>query len=257
MATQVASLEPTTTQVLGVAVEQTSEPELPVQSPLTKQATQAPFVASHLGVAVSMATQVASLEPTTTQVLGVAVEQTSEPELPAQSPSAAQAYVVYPTLPLVWESVSVVLTTVNVTAVPVTPLLAKSDPAVTTMAPIPMASVAVMVRMVPDPVIAQVAVLVTVASVTVQVALPTSPVQIALDAVIVMKSEAPPAPEAPMARAAPLVKLSAKLPGAVPATKVLGTADVQATDVAVVATMVDTSVKARNIILLIFTFCGK
>ena len=164
---------------------------------------------------------------------------------------------VYPTLPPVWVSVSVVLTTVNVTAV-ASPLLAKSDPAVTTMAPIPMASVAVMVRMVPDPVIAQVAVFSTgdpdTTKVTVQVAGSTSVVvQIALEAVIVMKSElVPSAPAVPMARAAPVVKLSAKLVGAVPATKVSGTADVQATAVALVAIRVDININAHNIILFIF-----
>ena len=158
---------------------------------------------------------------------------------------------VYPTLPPVWVSVSVVLTTVNVTAV-ASPLTAKSDPAVTTMAPIPMASVAVMVRMVPDPVIAQVAVLALVSSVTVQVALAISPVQIALDAVIVMKSETPPVPVPSMARAAVVVKLSAKVVGAVPATVVSGTADVQATAVALVAIRVDININAHNIILFIF-----
>jgi len=86
MATQVASLEPTTKQVLGVAVEQTS---VPVQSAVLAHATQAD--PTNLGVAALMATQVASLEPTATQVLGIAVEQTSVPVQSAVLAHATQA----------------------------------------------------------------------------------------------------------------------------------------------------------------------
>jgi len=99
IAAHVASLEPTATQVLGVAVEQTS---VVVQSAVLAHATQAEptnlgvaalmatqVVSSvaaakhsfetvdHLGLAASIAAHVASLDPTATQVLGVAVEQTS------------------------------------------------------------------------------------------------------------------------------------------------------------------------------------
>ena len=75
MAAQVASLEPTTTQVLAVATEQTSVPPLPAQSAEAAHATQAAF--TNLGKASLMAAHVASVEPTATQVLGVVVEQTS------------------------------------------------------------------------------------------------------------------------------------------------------------------------------------
>jgi len=102
IAAHVASDEPTATHVLAVVVEQTS---VVVQSAVIRQTTHEPpllarnlglaasiaaHVAAsvaaakhsfetvdHLGLAALMATQVASLDPTATQVLGVAVEQTS------------------------------------------------------------------------------------------------------------------------------------------------------------------------------------
>jgi hypothetical protein len=111
MAAQVASVLPAGTHVLGVAVEHTSAPLLPVQwasvthatqaLPLHSgvalvvaavQETQAPApLASHLGVAVLIATQVPSLLPAATHVLGVAVEHTSAPLLPVQWASVTHA----------------------------------------------------------------------------------------------------------------------------------------------------------------------
>jgi len=95
MAAQVASSVPTTTQVLAVATEQTSVPPLPAQSAEAAHATQAAF--TNLGMAVEMAAQVASVEPAATQVLAVAVEQTSAPALPVQSAEAAHATQAEPT----------------------------------------------------------------------------------------------------------------------------------------------------------------
>ena len=107
-----------------------------------------------------------------------------------------------------------------------------------------MASVTVTVRMVPLPVMAQVEVLAAVARVVAQVPEAVS-LQIALDAVIVMKSEE----LAPYLSSVAVLKLSTKLVGVVPATKVFGTADVQVTDPALVDTSVDTNSKARKIIV--------
>ena len=116
IAAHVASDEPTATHVLAVVVEQTS---VVVQSAVIRQTTHEPpllarnlglaasiaaHVAAsvaaakhsfetvdHLGLAALMATQVASLDPTATQVLGVAVEQTSVPVQSAVLAHATQA----------------------------------------------------------------------------------------------------------------------------------------------------------------------
>ena len=59
MAVHVVSSAPLATQVLGVAVEQTSVPPLPVQSPETRQAKQAAW--RNFNLAASMVGHVASL----------------------------------------------------------------------------------------------------------------------------------------------------------------------------------------------------
>ena len=71
MAAQVASVEPTTTQVLAVAVEQTSVPVLPVQSAEAAHVTQAE--PANLGLAALMRAQVAASVPAATHALGFAI----------------------------------------------------------------------------------------------------------------------------------------------------------------------------------------